>query len=48
MTGVEYQTERMVMDPGGYRFCDYITVSAPFQVLMTIVIPVGIVYFGEG
>jgi di/tricarboxylate transporter len=39
LTPVGYQTNLMVMGPGGYRYTDYFRVGAPLNVLMLIVTP---------
>jgi di/tricarboxylate transporter len=43
MTPFGYQTNAMVMGPGGYKFVDYLKIGAPLQVIMitlaTICIP---------
>jgi len=36
MTPTGYQTNLMVMGPGGYRFSDYFKVGAPLSVLVAI------------
>jgi len=42
-TPVGYQTNAMVMGPGGYRFGDYFRVGAPLNVLILVVTVAGIV-----
>jgi di/tricarboxylate transporter len=36
MTPTGYQTNLMVMGPGGYRFSDYFKVGAPLSVLVAV------------
>jgi di/tricarboxylate transporter len=36
MTPTGYQTNLMVMGPGGYRFSDYVKVGAPLSVLVAV------------
>jgi di/tricarboxylate transporter len=37
MTPTGYQTNLMVMGPGGYRFMDYVRFGAPLSLLVAIV-----------
>lgn len=45
MTPIGYQTNLMVVGPGGYRFVDFVRVGAPLQALLTVVVTAGIVLF---
>jgi len=45
MTPIGYQTNLMVVGPGGYRFVDFVRVGAPLQAILTVVITAGIVLF---
>ena len=36
ITPTGYQTNLMVMGPGGYRFSDYVKVGAPLSVLVAV------------
>ncbi|MFB6344955.1 MAG: SLC13 family permease [bacterium] len=45
MSPVGYQTNLMVMGPGGYKFRDYAIAGAPLQILLTVVTSLGIQYF---
>ncbi|MFB6178915.1 MAG: SLC13 family permease [Halorientalis sp.] len=45
MTPVGYQTNLMVLSPGGYRFTDYVRVGAPLQILLSLVTPLFIWLF---
>jgi di/tricarboxylate transporter len=37
LTPLGYQTNLMVMGPGGYRFTDYLRIGAPMAILSTLV-----------
>jgi di/tricarboxylate transporter len=39
LTPIGYQTNLMVMGPGGYRYLDYLRVGAPLNLLMAVVTP---------
>lgn len=45
MSPVGYQTNLMVMGPGGYKFRDYVIAGAPLQVILTVVTSYGIFFF---
>jgi len=45
MTPVGYQTNLFVYGPGGYRFMDYVKVSAPLQAIFAVVTTLGIAFF---
>jgi di/tricarboxylate transporter len=36
-TPVGYQTNAIVMGPGGYKFVDYLRIGAPLQLIMAVV-----------
>ena len=36
MTPFGYQTNAIVMGPGGYKFVDYLRIGAPLQVIMSL------------
>lgn len=45
LTPVGYQTNLMIMGPGGFRYADYFRVGAPLNLLMLMVAPITINYF---
>ena len=36
-TPFSYQTNLMVWKPGGYKFCDYIVVGIPLNIILLVV-----------
>lgn len=45
MSPVGYQTNLMVMGPGGYKFRDYVIAGAPLQLILAVVTSFGIQFF---
>jgi di/tricarboxylate transporter len=45
LTPIGYQTNLMVMTPGGYRFGDYIRVGGPLNLVLVVVTPVVLNHF---
>jgi di/tricarboxylate transporter len=45
MTPMGYQTNLMVMGPGGYRYSDFFRVGAPLNLIMAVVAPLTINHF---
>jgi di/tricarboxylate transporter len=37
MTPFGYQTNAIVMGPGGYKFVDYLRIGLPLQLLMVLI-----------
>jgi di/tricarboxylate transporter len=45
LTPVGYQTNLMVMAPGGYRYADFFRVGAPLNLIMLVVTPFTLNHF---
>jgi di/tricarboxylate transporter len=45
MTPFGYQTNAIVMGPGGYKFIDYMRIGAPLQLIMVVVATIFIPLF---
>lgn len=45
LSPIGYQTNLMVMGPGGYRYSDYIRIGGPLNILMLIVTPITLNHF---